>query len=239
MASLRELTQEEISLIPSYHQLWYKTALSTTKLNHKQVREAIQNLYKILGRRIPSIHFCNNLYALIEQSISFFQKPYFCEDGSVFATQIMGQVHELQMSFFESIGHWDIALTSQLSVIDGQDVERNISNYLQQKFLNDLPTGFKGYEMYTYWVFPRIWYAHEASLFDFHFSAVQRTLFKTHDNLTWQVYRQLVQSSSWFTAFESDCFVCERPMAFLFKSDVTSSLSSILFVDGEQLTFVE
>lgn len=235
MASLRELTQEEILLIPGYRQLWYETAFSTARLNHKQAQEVIQSIYKILYLRISSIHFCNNLYTLIEQSKSFFQQPYFCEDGSVFPSQTMAKIHELQMSFLESIGHWDMALTSQLSGIDGQGVERSISTYLQQTLLGELPACFQGCEMYTYWVFPRLWYADEASLFDFHFSAIQRTLFREHDDTVWQIYRQLVQSSSWFTAFDSDCFVCESPIAFLFNCDDTFP-SSILFVDGEQLT---
>lgn len=232
MASLRELTQEEILLIPRYRQLWYETAFSTARLNHKQVQEVIQDLYKILDLGITNIHFCNNIYALIEESKKFFQQPYFCEDGSVFPSQIMAKIHELQMNFFESIGHWDMALTSQLSEIDGQGVECYISTYLQQTLLNDLPVCFQGYETYTYWVFPRTWYADEASLFDFHFSAIQRTLFKEHDDIAWQVYRQLIQSSSWFIAFDSDCFICKRPIAFLFNCDEILP-SSILFVDGE------
>lgn len=237
MASLRELTEEEISLVPHYRQLWYKTAFSTTKLNHEEVQAAIQSIYKILDLRIPDIHFCNNLYTLVERSKIFFQQPYFCEDGSVFASQVMARIHELQMSFFESIGHWDMALTSQLEVADGQNIECNISTYLQQTLLNDLPIRFQGYEMYTYWILPRIWYADEASLYDFHFSAAQRTLFKAYDAIAWQSYRQLIQSSSWLTAFESDCFVCERPKAFLFNCDSTLP-SFILFVDGEQLTLL-
>lgn len=237
MAFLRELTQEEIALIPSYRQFWYEAAFSTTKLNHKQVQEAIQSLYKIFELDTPSIHFCNNLFSLIEESRGFFQQPYFCEDGSVFPSQVMAQIHELQMSFFESIGHYDMALTSQLKVTDGQNVECNISTYLQQTLLNDLPVCFEGYEMYTHWIFPRIWYADEASLYDFHFSAAQRTLFQAYDDIAWQSYRQLIQTTSWFAAFESDCFMCERPKAFLFNSDSTLP-SAILFVDGEQLTLL-
>jgi hypothetical protein len=235
MAFLRELTQEEIALMPSYRQLWYQTAFSTAKLNYKQVQEAIQSIYEIFGLGMPSIHFCNNLHTLIEKSRRFFQQPYFCEDGSVFPSQLMAQIHELQMSFFDSIGYWDMALTSQLDYINGQEVEHYISTYLQQTLLNNLPTCFQGYEMYVYWVFPKIWYASEASLYDFHFSSVQRTLFKAYDDVAWQAYRQLVQASSWFTAFESNCFMCERPIDFLFDCEDTFP-SSILFVDGEQVT---
>lgn len=237
MALLRELTEKEVSLIPSYRQLWYETALSTTRLNHQQVQEVIQRLYTLLDLEIPNIYFCDNLYALIEKSRSFFLQPNFCEDGLVFPTQIMARIHELQMSFFESIGRWDMALTSQLSVLDGQGIEYKISNHLQQTLLNNLPVYFQGYEMYTHWVFPRIWYADEASSLDFHFSAIQRTLFKEHDDLAWQIYRELIQVSSWFAACDSDCFVCERPSAFQFQSDGIS-LSSIVFTDGEHLTFL-
>jgi hypothetical protein len=238
MASLRELTEKEISLVPSYRQIWYDTAFSTTRINHKEVQNVVQSIYKIFDLEIPRIHFCNNLYALVEKSRNLFQQPYFCEDGTVFASRVMAQIHELHMSFFESIGHWDMALTSQLRATDGQSVEYNISTYLQQKLLNDLPICFQGYEMYTHWIFPRIWYTDEASLFDFHFSVAQQTLFKAYDDTAWQVYRKLIQKSSWFTAFESDCFVCERPKEFLFNCHNTLP-SSILFVDGEQLTFID
>ncbi|MBW4489926.1 MAG: hypothetical protein KME12_19260 [Trichocoleus desertorum ATA4-8-CV12] len=237
MAFLQELTPEEIALIPSYRQFWYETAFSTAKLNHKQVQDSIQSLYKIFELEIPSIHFCNNLFALIEESRDFFQQSYGCEDGSVFPSQVMAQIHELQMSFFDNVGHWDMALTFKLDFKDGQEVEHNISSCLQQTLLSNLPACFQGYEMYTYWVFPRVWYASEASLYDFHLSSAQRTLFKAYDDVFWQIYRQLVQSSSWFTAFESDCFVCERPIDFLFNSDGTK-VSSILFVDGAQLTLL-
>ena len=238
MAFLRELTEKEVSLIPRYHQHWYDTAFSTTRLNHKEVNKVIQNIYRMLEFQIPNIHFCNNLHDLAEKSENLFQQPYFCEDGTVFGSQIMARIHELRISFLESIGHWDMAVISQLRAEGEQGIECNISSYFQQKFLNDLPLGFQGYEKYTYWIFPRIWYATEASLFDFHFSVAQSNLFKECDDTAWQAYRQLIQTSSWFTAFESDCFVCERPKTFLFNCDNTSP-SSITFLDGEQLTFVD
>lgn len=230
MAFLGDLTEKEISLMPRYRQVWYDTAFSTTRLNHKEFQDAIQHIYKIFEREIPRIHFCNNLYALVEKSRNLFQQPCFCEDGTVFASQVMAQIHELHMSFFENIGHWDMALTSQLKATDGRGIECNISNHLQQSFQGD--------EMYMHWMFPRIWYADEASLFDFHFSVAKQTLFKVYDDVAWQAYRQLIHTSSWLTAFESDCFVCERPKAFLFNCD-NDLPSSILFIDGEQLTFLD
>jgi hypothetical protein len=234
MASLQELTKEEIALIPKHHQIWHEIAFSTNKLEYKQVQETIQNVYKILNLEIPKIHFCKNLDALIEESKIFFQKPFFCQDGHVLPSRIMAQIHELPINFFESIGYWDMALTSQLSKINGQGIELNISSYLHQKILDDLPICFQGYERNTFWVFPRMWHVYEASLYDFHFSSIQRTLYNKYDEITWQVYRQLIQLSIWFTAFDSDCFICERPQAFSFNCDSTS-LSSILFIDGTQI----
>jgi hypothetical protein len=238
MASLRELTNEEITLIPSHRQLWHEITFSTNKLDYNQVQEVIQSIYKILKLEIPKIHFCNNLDTLIKESKVFFQQPCFCQDGSILPSREMAQIHELPMNFFDSIGSWDMALKSQLSWIDRQGIELSISRYLCQEILDNLPMGFNGYERNTFWVFPRMWHTDEASLYDFHFSTIQRTLCKPYDEITWQVYRQLIELSIWFTAFDSDCFVCERPQAFLFNRDNTF-LSSILFVDGKELVFTE
>jgi|GEM_PF-4777114 len=237
MTSLRELIEDEIAAIPTYSKFWYDTAFSTTKLNPTQVQDAIQKIYAIFGLIPPRIHFCDSLYVLIKKSIDLFNHPpqYYCEDGSVFATQIMAQIHELQAGFFENIGHWDLALTSQLSVVDGESIDRRISHCLQQTLLENQPDQFKRCELHTFWVLPRLWYADEASPLDFHFSAVRRQmLFKAHDDVVWQAYRQLILSCSWLTAFESDCLICERPVAFSLKTNSTFP-TSILFANGDEL----
>ena len=233
MASLRELTEDEIAMIPDYRKFWYDVAFSTAQLERDRVQEAIQRIYTILGLKTPKIHFFDSLYSLVKESQNLFKETGFGEDGFVFSTRVMAQIHTLQMSFFESIGHWDVALTSKFCALDGDIFELQISEHLYQKFLKNLPDRFK--EIYTFWVFPRVWYAYEASPVDFHFSAVRKQiLFEVPDYESWNAYRQLIQSCSWFIAFESDCFMCERPIAFSFK--IKSKLpSSIRFANGDEL----
>jgi hypothetical protein len=232
MAFSQELTEGEISLIPSYRWRWYETALSTTALDHHQVKKAIQNVYTLLGLELPNIHFCNTFDVLIANGKACFQHPYHCEDGSIFATRILAQIHQLRINFFDCIGRWNGILNAQLRIIDGAEVEYCISERFRESLFKELPVALQTEKQSIYWVFPWFKYANEAGFLDFHFSAVPRTLDFPYDECAWNSYRQLVQTCSWLIATESDCWVCERPMGFHFKEG-SSAPAAIFFADGE------
>jgi hypothetical protein len=235
MAFPQELTEAEISLIPGYRWRWYETALSTTPLDHHQVNVVLQEIYSLFDLAPPNIYFCNNFDDLVASSQNCFQQPYYCEDGSIFATQMLAKIHQLRIDFLDCIGRWTGILNSQLCIIDGSEMEYCISEIFRKTLLTGLPAAFQAEKQGLYWVFPKFKYANEASFLDFHFSAVPRTLDFPYDVRAWNAYRQLVQTCSWFVATDSDCWICERPTGFLLKAG-SSAPVSILFVDGSQLS---
>jgi hypothetical protein len=95
----------------------------------------------------------------------------------------MAKIHELQTSFTDCIGHWDMWLTNQLCVIAGQDIDYNISNHLLSTLLNQIPDCFLGYEIHTYWLSPKFFYADLACLCDFHFFVAKSTLYEDYDEI--------------------------------------------------------
>jgi hypothetical protein len=232
MAILSELTDEEKSLIPKYCEFWYEVAVSTSKLNHSQVKESIYTLYARLDLKAPRIHFCTSLPDLIRKSHKFVRQPSFCEDGNIFASQEMARIHEMYYRFVCDVQTRDMRLSSQLGVIDGGEIEIFISLELSKLLIDFLPASFAGYEKMVYWIFPRLLYVDESCWLDFHFSAVRRLLAGGYDEMAWQDFRQLVEVGSWMTVFESDCFVCERPC----RITLDSGSASLDFDDGEHLS---
>ena len=70
-------------------------------------------MYIILGLKSPNLHFCCNPHELIKKSRDFFQQPYHCEDGTIFASQIMAKIHELHVDVVCTIGGNESLLSSQ------------------------------------------------------------------------------------------------------------------------------
>jgi hypothetical protein len=235
MALLSELTDEEKSLIPEYCDFWYEVAISTSKLNHIQVEKVIRAIYKRLNLKAPRVHFCSSLPDLIRKSHEFFCQPGFCEDGASFASQEMARIHEMYNNFVCDVQVRDMQLSSQLGVIYGDEIEMYISLELSKLLIGYLPASFTGYEKTVYWTLPRLWYVDESCWLDFHFSAVQRLLAGGYDEMAWRDFRQLVEIGSWLTAFESDCFVCERPCRITLDMD-GGGIASLDFDDGESLS---
>jgi hypothetical protein len=238
MARLDELTEQERLLIPRYREQWLKIATSTSKLNYSTVQESIQNIYKILDLKIPTIHFCKSPHELVMSSQDFFRNPYFYEDGSIFATQVMVRIHEIYYGLICRVGKRESNLSLQLRILDGDFIERVLSMQLYKLVLHDIPFSFKGYEDLTYWVFPKFWYIDELCWLDFHFSVVQRTISDTYDDLTWQAFRQLIQVTSWFIPFDNDCFVCDRPTRIVFGPG-EMEIIGMEFYNRERIIFTE
>lgn len=238
MVLFSELTDNEKLLIPEYREFWYRVAISTSQLNHDQVKAAIFSIYTRLGLKAPRIHYCSSLPDLLRKSHGFFQKPSFCEDGAAFASQEMAKIHEMVIDFTCNVQVRELHLSSQLRVIDGECIDAHISDSLLELLSGNLPESFINYRNIIYFVFPRLWYVDESCWFDFHFSAVQRLLPEGYDEESWQVFRQLVEVGSWFTAFESDCFICERPLSITLECE-NKIIASMTFNDGESIILEE
>jgi hypothetical protein len=214
MASLADLTAEEILLIPNHRQIWYEATISKAPIDRNEFQTAIETIYKILGLDIPNLHFCDDPYDLIEKSRDFFQRLYHCDDGMAFASQTMAKIHELCVDFVCTIGAYESLLGDQLSIISKEEIENEyrIDNEFQKIFLNDLPNGFDSRDAgHRDWVYPRFEEIGTVCWIDFHFSIIRHTVSEDYDKLAWQAYRKLILLGGWFIAFESDCFVCDRP----------------------------
>lgn len=234
MALIQELTEEEKSLIPTYCHLWNGITLSTSRLDRTQVQGVIQGIYEILGLAHPNIHYCDSPHTLAASTKGRFNNLYSCQDGMVFPTLEMARIHELRQDFVESLGIcWHGAWAYPLKQVEGGYIDESLANFLQCEFLDDLPLSWRR-EKGISWIFPRCWYTAEAYMLDFHFSVAQRTLRSPYDAPLWQAYKRLIQVCSWFIAFESDCYFCEPPTAFLFERKIPTP-TSMKFINGEEL----
>lgn len=234
MVLLQELTEEEKSLVSTYCRLWNGVTLSTSRLDRNQVQDVIQGIYKILGLDHPNIHYCDGPHALAENTKGRFQNLYYCQDGMVFPTLEMARIHELRQDFVESLGIcWNGTWAYPLKQVEGGYIDESLANVLLGEFLDDLPLSWRR-EKHISWISPRGWYTAEACMLDFYFSVAQRTLRFPYDVPLWQAYKHLIQVCSWFIAFESDCYLCETPKAFLFERKIPTP-SSMQFINGEHL----
>ncbi len=215
MARLVDLTAEELLLIPNHRQFWYEAAISKAPIDRSEFQTAIETIYKILGLDVPKLHFCDDPCDLIEKSRDFFQRLYHCEGGAAFVSPTMAKIHELHLRFICTIGAYESLLGDQLSVISEEEIENEyrIDNEFEKIFLSNLPNGFDShcFAGHRSWVYPRFDEIGTVCWIDFHFSVIRHTVSEDYDELAWQAYRKLILLGGWFVAFESDCFVCDRP----------------------------
>jgi hypothetical protein len=214
MAKLRDLTEEEILRIPKHCKFWRERFTSKAPIARNEFQTAIGTIYKILGLKIPNLYFCRSPHELIEKSRDFFQQSYYFDDGIVFPSQTMAKIHKLYMDFVYAIGGHESLLGNKLSVIsfEESEIEYKIYNDFGNLFRNSLPNGFDSYEVRNIsWFYPFFYEINEVCWIDFHFSVIRHTLSEDSDGLAWLAYRKLIQLGGWFVAFESDCFVCDRP----------------------------
>jgi hypothetical protein len=214
MARLADLTAEEVLRIPNHCKFWRERFTSKAPIDRNEFQAAIEIIYKILGLKIPNLHFCRSPHELIEKSRDFFQRAYHCEDGMAFPSQTMAKIHELHVSFVCAIGGHESLLGNKLSVISSEEleVEYRIYDEFRNLFRSSLLNGFDSYEVGCIsWFYPCSGEIDEVCWIDFHFSVMRHTISEDADDIAWQAYRKLIQLGGWFISFESDCFVYDRP----------------------------
>ncbi|OUL19387.1 ankyrin repeat domain-containing protein [Nostoc sp. 106C] len=238
MAFVDEITPEQQSLMPSYRDKWYDIAFSTNRINSQQAIEAVQSVYELLKLPTPEIELFDSLYAAAIAAKTLYERPYFTEDGSAYATELIGKLHEkLYINNENAIGHWDEFINSQLRVDGTSELDSQLSESLKDYLLEGKSQSFSsGYNFY--WFVPLHWYACKGGFFDFHFSVVSHRLFQPYDEDAWEVFQKLVKSCGWIIPFEKICLVCDRPSQFLFNSENllhAEGEAAVKFIDGNGL----
>lgn len=239
MAFIDEITPQQESFMPSYREKWHEIAFSTNRIDPQKAIEAVQSVYELLKLPNPEIQLFDSLYAAAIVAKPLYERPYFTEDGfSPHANKLIGKLHEkFYINNINAIGHWDEFISSQLRPDATSEIDRQLSESLNDYLLEGKSKSFSsGYEFS--WFVPLHWYAREGGFFDFHFSVVNHTLFEPYDKYAWEVFQKLVQSCGWIIPFENICLVCDRPTQFLFDSENllhTEGEAAIKFIDGNGL----
>ncbi len=239
MAFRDEITPEQELLIPSYRSTWQQLALSTARIEHEKVIEAIQAVYELIQLPKPEIIFFESPYVAAKAAEPLYKNPYFKKSGLVYATKIMVQLHK---KFYaeneEAIGHWDGWVESQLTLNESCEIDTNLSASLKNSFTEGFSKKFQTCQRHVFWLFPLSRYIHLGAFFDFHFSVAKNTLFRPHDELAWEVFKKLVQSCGWIIPFQDTCYVSERPTKFLYDSKSrlhAEGKAAVKFSDGSKL----
>lgn len=235
MAFTEELTAEQIAQIPIYRQTWQDIALSTDRINSQEATKAVQDTYELLGLKSPKICFFESPYAAANAAKNLYQSPSFSQDGLAHATKLINKLHnKFYNENIEAIGHWDAWVESQLKLNASSEIDTQLSTSLKNYF-----SGSASQDWYrVFGLLPLSLHIHKSAFFDFHFSVAKRTLFQTHDELAWEVFKKLARSCGWIIPFEEICFVSERPTQFLFDSENrlhAEGEAAVKFTDGSGL----
>ncbi len=67
MSQIRFFTEEQEALIPELQAKWKNVALSTERIDRDRAREALNEVYVIMGKRSPEIVFCDSPLAGLER----------------------------------------------------------------------------------------------------------------------------------------------------------------------------
>lgn len=222
------LTSEQEDLIPVYRDKWRAIALSTERINHDNVTQAIESVYTLMGEKQPKILFFDSPYAALKNFIGHPRKWQW-QLPNPLITQLGKQIHlQLGCQLRDRLSSelWG-QLYSQLS---------RLVYPLREQVRSHVKMPIDSF------IEPMLW-ACSASLFDFSISVLDCEC----DRTTWQAFESLVKNCGSIFLLESYepqleqiekiCLVCDRPIKVSFAPEQHLHLAEpvIQFADGYSL----
>ncbi|MEA5469268.1 DUF6745 domain-containing protein [Spirulina sp. 06S082] len=199
---LFELSPEQEKMIPVYREKWQKIALSTDAIDRQQAREAVENGYIIVGKKVPEIVFVDSPLAASQILIERL-------DEHQIKWSVLGRLSAiLTVEIYETIPKNIITKLSQNLgfYIESwyMELERDINQKLQ----------FKIQQKVNISIASRVWTS-RCSWYDFCISVLEFY----HSDSLWTALNAIVSNCGLVFAFEDFCIICDRPRELNFDRD--------------------